>query len=213
MSISIDNLVGSINYNNLIVDNNGNLGIGTLTPSQKLYINGKVNMEGLLLSKENLVGIVGYFARNTAPEGWLKCNGANISRTTYTALFNAIGTTFGSGDGSTFGIPDLRGKFIRGWDDGRGIDSGRSFGNTQISSAKLPNNTFTTDNPGTHRHTSTQPGIFILKRYWFPSRAAFIPNNIQQNTSLAGSHSHTITGGGDAETRPKNVALLACIKY
>ena len=91
----------------------------------------------LLLSKENLVGIGGYFARNTVPEGWLKCNGANISRTTDTALSNAIGTSFGSGDASTFGIPDLRGKFIRGWDDGRGIDSGRSFGNTQISSTKL----------------------------------------------------------------------------
>jgi phage-related tail fiber protein len=72
------------------------------------------------------VGKISMFARSTAPSGYLKCNGAAISRTTYEALFSAIGTTFGAGDGSTtFNIPDLRGEFIRGWDDARGVDSGR----------------------------------------------------------------------------------------
>ena len=74
-------------------------------------------------------GTVFHFAGQTAPAGWLKANGAAVSRTAYAALFAAIGTTYGAGDGrSTFNLPDLRGEFIRGWDDGRGIDRGRALG-------------------------------------------------------------------------------------
>ncbi|MGV8597598.1 phage tail protein, partial [Pseudomonas aeruginosa] len=77
-------------------------------------------------------GAVQLFARSTPPPGWLPANGAWVSRTTYAALFAAIGTTFGAGDGSTtFNLPDLRGEFLRGWDAGRGIDPGRSLGSSQ----------------------------------------------------------------------------------
>jgi phage-related tail fiber protein len=59
-------------------------------------------------------GAILYFARNTAPVGYLICNGSIVSRTTYSSLFSAIGTTFGAGNGTTtFGVPDLRGEFIR----------------------------------------------------------------------------------------------------
>src|SRR4030095_816615 len=72
------------------------------------------------------------FARNTPPSGWLKANGALISRHTYADLFLAIGITFGAGDGSTtFALPDLRGEFPRAWDDARGVDAGRTFGSAQ----------------------------------------------------------------------------------
>jgi microcystin-dependent protein len=61
-------------------------------------------------------GMVMYFANSTVPQGWLQCNGAAISRTSYTELFAAIGTVYGTGDGSTtFNLPDLRGQFVRGW--------------------------------------------------------------------------------------------------
>lgn len=89
-------------------------------------------------------GTVTTFAMNTAPTGWLKCNGAAVSRTTYAALFAAIGTTFGVGDGSTtFNLPEIRGEFVRGWDDGRGVDTGRVFGSAQ------------TDLTETHTHTAS----------------------------------------------------------
>ena len=90
-----------------------------------------------LLDASDLLGMVPsgavlYFAGRTAPAGWLKANGAAVSRTAYAALFAAIGTTYGAGDGrSTFNLPDLRGEFIRGWDDGRGVDAGRVFGSAQ----------------------------------------------------------------------------------
>jgi phage-related tail fiber protein len=80
-------------------------------------------------------GCVMFFACRDAPNGWLKCNGAAISRTIYASLFDAIGSTFGNGDGSTtFNLPDLRGEFLRGWDDERGIDNKRNFGSWQAPS-------------------------------------------------------------------------------
>ena len=82
------------------------------------------------------VGSVYTFAGSTVPTGWLKCNGALLSRTTYAALFAVIGTTYGAGDGSTtFALPDLRGEFVRGVDDGRGVDAGRVLASFQQSTA------------------------------------------------------------------------------
>ena len=71
--------------------------------------------------KESIVarlpaGFVAAWPGNTPPDGWLVCNGATISRTTYANLFAAIGTTYGSGDGSTtFKLPDFQGDFLRGY--------------------------------------------------------------------------------------------------
>ena len=60
-------------------------------------------------------GSVIAFAANSTPNGYLICNGAAVSRTTYADLFTAIGTTYGSGDGSTtFNVPNLTDKFIQG---------------------------------------------------------------------------------------------------
>ena len=74
------------------------------------------------------VGSVFNLATTTVPTGFLECNGAAISRSTYATLFATISTTWGSGDGSsTFNLPDLRGQFVRGWDNSAGVDSGRSF--------------------------------------------------------------------------------------
>jgi microcystin-dependent protein len=71
------------------------------------------------------VGSVVPFAfASVPPFGYLLCNGAAVSRNIYARLFNAIGTTYGIGDGfSSFNIPDLRGEFIRGFDAGRGVDT------------------------------------------------------------------------------------------
>ena len=67
------------------------------------------------------VGAVFFFAKSTPPEHALACDGAAVSRAAYPELFGAIGTTFGAGDGSTtFNLPDLRGRFIRGTGGQRG---------------------------------------------------------------------------------------------
>ena len=156
----------------------------------------------------NPTGMVIWVAMSSAPTGFIKANGAAVSRTTYSALFAAIGTTFGSGDGSTtFNVPDLRGEFIRGWDDGRGVDSGRSFGSSQVDSTALPNAGFTTNTAGNHNHSyNTNQGTGGGQ-----GGGGADTGSRGDSTGHAGSHSHSITGG-DPETRPRNVALLACIK-
>jgi microcystin-dependent protein len=140
-------------------------------------------------------GAVGLFARNSPPSGWIKANGALLSRTTYAALFAAIGTTFGNGDGSTtFALPDLRGEFARGWDDARGVDVGRAFGSAQAAQFESHTHQFDVktgyynDVAGTNAPTGTYPG---------------------RNTT--GQWATSSSGG--TETRPRNIALLACIKF
>jgi microcystin-dependent protein len=135
-------------------------------------------------------GSIAWYAANSAPVGFLKANGANVSRTTYAALFAAIGTTFGVGDGSTtFALPDLRGEFARGWDDGRGIDSGRAFGSAQAQAIQ------------SHSHTYTASGASGNVVTGGPT-----PINDGAQTLSTG------TAGG-TETRPRNIALLAIIKF
>ncbi|WP_454833231.1 phage tail protein [Pseudomonas veronii] len=76
-------------------------------------------------------------AHNNIPsDGWLKCNGALLLRSSYQLLFSVIGTTHNVGGETNlqFRLPDYRGEFIRGFDDGRGIDSGRVFGSYQKGS-------------------------------------------------------------------------------
>lgn len=69
----------------------------------------------LLLSAVAPAGMLAPFAMATSPDGWFACDGSAVSRTTYSALFDAIGTTWGAGDGSTtFNVPDLQGAFVRG---------------------------------------------------------------------------------------------------
>jgi microcystin-dependent protein len=72
------------------------------------------------------IGSVTAFAGSAAPSGWLLCGGQAVSRTQFSGLFLTIGTTYGSGDGSTtFALPDLRGRVIAGEDDMGGTAANR----------------------------------------------------------------------------------------
>ena len=144
-------------------------------------------------------GVIGYFGTSSAPTGWLKCNGAAISRTTYSDLFAEIGTTFGTGDGSTtFNVPDLRGEFIRSLDDGAGVDSARGLGTTQAAAVE------------SHQHD-------------VPSNRFWVTGTIGGDGTIDASHivsandrtvaTDAVQAYGGTETRPRNLALLACIKY
>lgn len=131
-------------------------------------------------------GDILFRAANAVPAGFLKANGAAISRTTYAALFAEIGTVHGVGDGSTtFNLPDLRGEFIRGWDDSRGIDAARVFGSYQADEFKS--------------HTHSQ---------------LYLGSGTAVGTGASYGNANLATGAtGGTETRPRNIALLACIKY
>ena len=149
-------------------------------------------------------GAVAHFAMSFAPSGWLKADGSAVSRTAYAALFAAIGTTFGAGDGSTtFNIPDLRGEFIRGWDDDRAVDTGRVFGSAQSDEIKLHGHQYRSGTAS----VSSPDGTGGFQRDG---------SNATNYSAYTGTPSATtgqqIGGAGGTETRPRNIALLACIK-
>jgi microcystin-dependent protein len=219
-------------------------------------------------------GVVQMFACAAPPAGWLKANGALVSRTTYSNLFAAIGVVWGAGDGSTtFALPDLRGEFIRVWDDSRGIDAGRTFGSAQVGDLAPHTHTFTGTALGTHDHTVGNNSANHTHSFSDASSATgtasanhnhtipvyggqnantghvnasgdstLIHGGVPDEAQSGAAHTHTVavsgtTGAnsvahthdvvansagtpagtigsfGGTETRPRNVALLACVKY
>lgn len=157
-------------------------------------------------------GTVAYFAAAANPSGFLECNGAAISRTAYAALFAAIGTAYGVGDGSTtFNVPDLRGEFIRGHDNGRGVDSGRAIATAQTSQNLSHNHGGLDGAAGSHNHTLPPVG-------GYPSGSAYYVSGSDSGsgsatTSTVANHQHSISADGGSEARPRNIAMRACIKF
>lgn len=153
-----------------------------------------------------------YFAVGSAPFGYLKANGQAVSRDTYARLYNAIGVTHGAGNGvSTFNVPDLRAEFIRGLDDGRGVDAGRVIGTSQHGQIQK------------HKHISgfgeaTEPSLFgeSYNRGFFGSNGGIDYDNYLYYTndgSAYSGNSPNASGLIGDETRPRNIAMMACIKY
>ena len=169
-------------------------------------------------------GTILTFGATNPPSGFLECNGSAISRSTYASLFSILSTTHGAGDGSsTFNIPDLRGQFVRGWDNSAGVDASRAFGSSQTDQNK--NHTHTTDSQsltGSVSHLSgslaNNPGSasgIITKLS--PASAIGARSSGSANASgisIDATHSHTISSsGGGTEARPKNIALMYIIKF
>lgn len=161
------------------------------------------------------VGTVIYLAGSTVPTGFLKCNGAELLRSVYTDLFSAIGDAYGAGDGSTsFLLPDLRGEFIRGWDDGRGIDSGRALGSAQDDAFQGHAHDIVVSgtNYQLHRDGGAVEDVEELGNaddtpYFLTELAAELQARTPESLSGYGTPRFA------TETRPRNIALMAVIKY
>jgi len=140
-------------------------------------------------NKDIKVGTIMAFPSSSIPNDWLICNGAEISRNTYKNLFDVIGTTYGAGNGTTtFNLPDLRGKFIRGLGS---YDSARysyDLGVVQKDDFKM------------HSHN-------YLRILW--------PHFSGLDTGGGGNcvTESTFNNPGGTETRPINLAMIFCIKY
>ncbi len=187
-------------------------------------------------------GTVVMFATPVPPSGFLKANGAAVSRTTFARLFAVLGTSFGAGDGaSTFNLPDLRGEFVRAWDDGRNLDNGRAFGTVQAGQNASHTHTASVTTDGAHTHSvsgtaasagdhshnlrKASSGNNTVGSYTSPANeggtfattelAGAHTHSVSGTAASAGGHTHTVSLGyeGGNEARPRNIALLACIKY
>ena len=204
---------------------------GAISSTDRIYVTNTPVVSAELANKNYVdtqvvnatpIGCIAHFATSTPPAGWLKVNGAVLPIANYQNLFNSLPKSGGNtiwwraGDGPTnFRLPDLRGQFIRGWADpdttgnGNGAivgaagapayDAGRAFGLSQ------------TDQLQGHIHGTGAPT---------PSLGTASGSN--QNgawstvTYYSGDPLNDGTNGDPRygnETRPTNIALLACIKY
>lgn len=154
-------------------------------------------------------GTVLAFASSSVPDGWLECNGATVSRTTYAALFAVVGTSFGTGDGSTsFNVPDLRGQFVRGWDHSAAQDPDAASRTALLSGGATGNNigSYQTDAFKVHSH-----GAYGHQYSRFYNGSGAAHDTIDAFSAGAGYTGNFNDGGN--ETRPENVYLMYIIKY
>ena len=179
------------------------------------------------------VGQISAFVGTTAPTGWLKANGALVSRTTYAALWTyaqACGSLatdatwassklygdFSMGDGSTtFRLPDLRQCFPMGWADNKtgGVDDGRTIGSFQDQGVLSHTHTGTTGGQSenhTHQQTGTSAQLGSSATSWVMAATGSL-----STSSASNDHTHSITTNATGGTRnvPNNVALMYCVSY
>lgn len=138
-------------------------------------------------------------AFHTVPEGWLQCNGAAVSRTTYAALFAVIGTKYGSGDGSTtFNLPNLHHKFIEGTttssEVGRSVSAGLPNITGRLGACDSPGRNWT----GAFKSTGSEGGVNSV---W---------QNVQYATFDASRSSSKY--GSSSTVQPESIRLIPCIK-
>lgn len=185
-----------------------------------LQSDGSGNLSFTALPQAVPTGSVHMMAGNNVPSGYLKCNGQYVSKTTYAALYAIIGSTYNQ-TATTFQLPDLRGEFVRGWDDGRGVDSGRSFGSSQSGQNAQHNHTATATSTSTvtdpgHLHqvaySNSDSGDGVIEESgtglsgYEPTETATTGITVSTSTSVS------VANSGGSEARPRNVAMMYVIK-
>jgi microcystin-dependent protein len=172
---------------------------------------GTISLSNLVAAvQQSLVpaGTIVAYGGTTAPDGWLLCHGASVSRSTYPSLFTAIGTKFGTASTSFFNVPDFRGRFLRGWDSNTGRDPDRatrtamaSGGSTGDVIGSIQNDAFES-----HNHTHS----FLTAGYTSTYNTA---GEVLSNGQNNGSTTRSTNATGGTETRPLNANVNYIIKY
>lgn len=215
----------------------------TLSTSELNILNGLLNEDGVTEAvtadvndaiEAGQSGLIMAWPTNTAPNGWLECDGSAVSRTTYADLFAVIGTNYGSGDGSTtFNLPDFRGYFLRGYDNAAGNDpdaasrtdrgdgtTGDNVGTKQADEFESHDHGGSTGSGGSHSHTvrdsnndDVRSGVGLEHAGARVDADASTANGDKWDTTSAGNHNHSISSaGGTSETRPLNAYVMWVIK-
>lgn len=201
--------VNLIINNDIALDPNFGTDVNNALAERLIKTNNLSDLTNIRNARNNLeldlVGAVLPFATLTPPSGWIHCNGAELSRSLYSNLFSVIGVNFGNGNGTTtFNLPDLRGEFIRGLDSGRGVDVSRPLGSSQSHEWK-----------SFHMWNNYGPSNSYSHTPVYMQKYTSDPGNV---LNLFGGHWASPSGRmglywDGSEIRPRNIALLMCIKY
>lgn len=186
------------------VDKAGDVMLGSLTlaadPSTGLMAASKQYVDNLVETEiaeavseftaivSTPTGVVLPTVSTVAPTGWLPCNGGVYDISAFPELAAILGTQYGGNGFTTFGVPDLRGEFIRGWDNGRGVDAGRNI------------NTWQDHQFQDHSHTIKRAGA---------DSATSSHSGTGDGSNVTG---FAANGNRGAETRPRNIAMMYIIK-
>jgi microcystin-dependent protein len=186
-----------------------------------VFAQSNVAVSGRITDKTGDVGPVGAIfmfpvqIQDLEARGFLVCDGSAYDREAYADLYSVISTTYGGagygGGGTTFNVPDYRGYFLRGCDDSRAS----SMAQPQGQSTALPNQNFTTD-VTEHSHTYADSYQEYVEETYAEGDGCGDSGWTREQTrttTSGGAHNHTVTGGGDAETRPQNYAIVYAIKF
>jgi microcystin-dependent protein len=172
----------------------------------------RLDSSGVLQNISNMVGLVLPFAGSSAPTGWLFCQGQAVSRTTYSALFTVIGSTYGVGDGSTtFNLPDLKGRVAVGAGSNTGLSN-----RVLAATGGEENHLMTVAEMPSHNHGGTSGATDLSHTHSFnmyggsftdgnAAASIFTGHSAQGSRATSGAsvsmnHSHSIPsqGGGTA---------------
>ena len=171
------------------------------------------------------VGAVLPYPTSTVPAGWLHCNGQSLATADYPALFAKLGYKYG-GSGANFNLPDYRGEFLRGDEDGAGTDpdvgsrtdrgdgtTGGEVGTKQSGQVQSHTHSATSGTAGAHTHTTDGHAAFNIAVGGGVGTTVLIGlggSTVGHTLSTAGNHAHTVTvnAAGGNETRPRNVSVM-----
>ena len=184
---------------------------GALSGSLDAPTDGQANAQGQALAhrtaylnkRMNPIGEVIMYAGSTAPYGYLVCNGAAVSRSTYATLFALCGTSFGQGNGTTtFNLPDLRGRFVRMTDGGSGLDPDRA------SRTAMNTGGATGNNIGSVQADAFEAHVHSI----IPNTGVGAVDSSEENANGGAGTAYNTESTGGNETRPVNAYLNFIIK-
>lgn len=183
----------------------------TDTAPSKNAVYDKVQLLGVVPA-----GTVLLWPTDTVPTGYKECNGQSLDRTTYADLYAAIGTVYGTADGTHFNVPDFRGRFPRFWDNSKANDPDRA--SRTVAGCTNTGATMTAgDHVGTSQADDYKAHTHTISRGWDGGGTENVYVTANQNSQYGDHADDRSTGtaptSGGNETRPKNVNLMAIIKY